>query len=161
MAEAENVNAQHNLALCYSKGTGVAVDHREALKWHRRVAENGLAFAQDILGEYYLKGEGIAVDKVEAFKWYKRAAEAGHKEAMLNLGVCFVHGNGTAVDMRESLKWSTRAETWRDCGSGIKIYQRQKTAKETADDRKSRTVSADNAAHALSYASDIVAESLR
>ena len=35
--------AQFNLGVCYDKGTGVAKDAAEAVKWYRRAVEQGHA----------------------------------------------------------------------------------------------------------------------
>ena len=77
-AEAGDANAQYNLALCFEKGTGVAIDLCEAFKWYIRAAVAGDIVAQVNLGHCYDFGTGTDVDKCEAFKWYKCAAEAGH-----------------------------------------------------------------------------------
>ncbi len=52
-AEAGNAAAQSNLGLCYSNGSGVAVDKAEAFKWYKRAAEAGFAAAQFYLGICY------------------------------------------------------------------------------------------------------------
>ena len=74
-AEAGDANAQFNLGVCYEKGTGVAIDKREAFKWYKCAAEAGDSIAQFNLGVMYRVGEGIAVNNSEAFKWCKLAAE--------------------------------------------------------------------------------------
>ncbi len=45
-AEAGDTAAQINLGVCYTKGTGVTADMREAFKWYMRAAKDGLAMAQ-------------------------------------------------------------------------------------------------------------------
>lgn len=40
-------------------------------------AEQGLAEAQNKLGDCYYNGEGLAQDYIEAVKWYRKAAEQG------------------------------------------------------------------------------------
>jgi hypothetical protein len=108
-AEAGDANAQYNLAVCYEKGTGVAIDQREAFKWYTRAAEAGHTNAQAFLGSCYDFGggvaNGVAVDKCEAVKWYKRAAEAGNTIAQYNLGNMYKNGEGVAVNKSEAFKW--------------------------------------------------------
>jgi len=82
-ADAGNENAQFNLGLCYSNGSGVAVDKAEAFKWFKRAAEAGVAEAQFNLGNSFDIGSGVAVDKTEAVKWWKRAADSGNAKAKL------------------------------------------------------------------------------
>ena len=101
-AEAGDAIAQCNLGLCYLKGSGVAIDKREAIKWYKLAAEAGNANAQLNLGCCYDNGDGVAVDKHEAFKWYKRAAEAGSVHAQYNLGLHYKKGDSVAVDKYES-----------------------------------------------------------
>ena len=104
-AEAGDANAQYNLGVCYERGTGVAIDKREAFKWYMRAAEATEKCAQFALGTCYSQGTGIAVDKCEAVKWYKRAAEAGHTKAQYNLGNMYLNGEGVAVNNSEAFKW--------------------------------------------------------
>ena len=47
----------------------------EAVKWYRRVAEQGNARAQYNLGICYERGEGVEKDMTEAVKWYRKAEE--------------------------------------------------------------------------------------
>ena len=46
----------------------------KAVKWYRKVAEQGLAPAQVCLGVAYYQGEGVAKDPVEAYAWINLAA---------------------------------------------------------------------------------------
>ena len=41
-AEAGEATAQHKLAICYEKGSGVAIDLAEAFEWFKRAAEAGV-----------------------------------------------------------------------------------------------------------------------
>jgi TPR repeat protein len=61
--------------------------NKEAVKWLRLAAEQGLAQAQFNLGVLYKKGEGTAQDIKQAVKWYRLAAEQGHVSAQYNLDV--------------------------------------------------------------------------
>ena len=67
----------------YNKG----VDHREVLILCRPLAEQGVAHAQNVLGEIYMYGEGIPKDFDEAAKWFRLAAEQHHRRAQFILGV--------------------------------------------------------------------------
>jgi len=55
----------------------VTKDAVESMKWYRKAAEQGLAYAQYNLGDCYVKGTGVAKDEVEAVKWYRKAADQG------------------------------------------------------------------------------------
>ena len=50
LAEKGNAYAQHNLGLCYHNGEGVPKDYVQAVFWHRKAAEQGLAQSQNSLG---------------------------------------------------------------------------------------------------------------
>ena len=50
LAEQGIAEAQYNLALMYSRGEGISRDDKEAVKWYRRAAEQGIAGAQSKLG---------------------------------------------------------------------------------------------------------------
>src|SRR5262245_568975 len=55
----------------------------------RRLAERGVAFAQNSLGVMYATGRGVPLDYAEAVKWYRLAAEQGNAVAQSNLGGMF------------------------------------------------------------------------
>ena len=48
---------------------GVKKDIAEAIKWWRKAADQGDAFAQRILGIRYEDGDGVPKDMAEAYKW--------------------------------------------------------------------------------------------
>ncbi len=58
-------------------------DQAESAKWFRKAAEQGVAIAQQGLGNCYAKGEGVEKDDAEAVKWYRKAAEQFRKAAEL------------------------------------------------------------------------------
>jgi len=64
----------------------------------RRLAESGVASAQNNLGMIYDDGVGVPQDDAEAVKWYRRAAEQGNVSAQNNLGVMYSTGEGVPVD---------------------------------------------------------------
>ena len=64
----------------YEQGHGVPQDYAEAVKWYRKAADQGDAFAQYNLGVMYDNGEGVPQDQAEAVKWYRKAAEQGDAE---------------------------------------------------------------------------------
>jgi TPR repeat protein len=45
------------------------------VKWYRRAAEQGVAFAQFNLGVRYANGQGVARDPVQAYRWFGVAAQ--------------------------------------------------------------------------------------
>ena len=79
-------------------GTGVDKDAEAAVRWYRKAAEQGLAFAQNNLGNCYTTGTGVVKDEAEAAKWYRKAAEQGFAGAEIELGDCYANGSGVAKD---------------------------------------------------------------
>ena len=72
--------AQYELGRRYENGSGVSQDYGEAVKWYRKVAEQGTqaqyAGAQEKLGEMYKKGLGVTKDYDEAIMWYRKAVQS-------------------------------------------------------------------------------------
>jgi TPR repeat protein len=66
----------------------------EAIKWYRKSAAQGNAYAQFSLGGMYEIGEGVATNYVEAANWYCKAAEQGMARAQRNLANCYKYGSG-------------------------------------------------------------------
>ena len=85
-AEAGNAEAQHKLALCYSKGFGVVQNLERAFEFHLKAAHQGLATAAYYLGGCYLHGWGVSPPslRLSAF-WYRAAATRGSRPAITAL----------------------------------------------------------------------------
>lgn len=76
----------------------------EALEIAKKYADEGIAFAQFVLGNLYGYGIGIKEDEKEAFIWWQKAAEQGYAKAQFNLASYFE--NGTGCDQNYSLAFS-------------------------------------------------------
>lgn len=61
-AEEGDANAQYNLGQCYSNGSGVTKNYKQAAYWWRKAAEQGDAQAQHNLGVCYEHGYGVKKD---------------------------------------------------------------------------------------------------
>src|SRR5260221_494374 len=84
-AEKGNAECQYVLGLTFTFGyLGVAQDYAEAVKWYRKAADQGLAVAENSLGEMYEEGNGVTQDYVEAYKWYNLAASQGDSNGIGN-----------------------------------------------------------------------------
>jgi len=88
----------------YTKG-----DYPQAVKWFRKAAEQGNAFAQFNLGQIYTQGKGVPQDYAEAVKWWRKAAEQGYAGAQYNLGFMYDKGLGVRQDDAEAVKWYRKA----------------------------------------------------
>ena len=75
------------------------------LEHTKKLAKDGDAYAQYILGLIYFKGEEVPKDYKEAVKWYRRSAEQGYAPAQLNLGVMYHMGEGVPQDDKQAVKW--------------------------------------------------------
>lgn len=71
----------------------------EAFQQFKQGAEQGLADAQNALGDCYYDGEGVAKDFKQAVYWYKMAADQGYADAQYNLGYCYQQGEGIEKDL--------------------------------------------------------------
>lgn len=60
---------------CYNDTTVRQADPAKAAAACQRLAEQGDARAQSVLGVLYAYGEGVPQDLAEAAKWYREAAD--------------------------------------------------------------------------------------
>ncbi|MCW8451588.1 tetratricopeptide repeat protein [Legionella quinlivanii] len=74
-AEANNIDAQFDLAKFYLTATNPQQDVDSGFMWMLKAAQNGSMDAQKSLSEMYKKGQGVAVDENLAAQW-KQTAEA-------------------------------------------------------------------------------------
>ena len=108
------------LTACSPPTRGLEED-REAVKWYRRVAEQGNASAQHLLGLMYVNGRGVPRDDREAVKWYRRAAEQGNARAQHLLGTMYTTGEGVPKDDREAVKWYRRSAEKGNAGAQFNL----------------------------------------
>lgn len=74
-----------------------------------KMAEEGNAEAQGILGFLYYLGDGVPESIEEAAKWWHKAAENGFPEAQLALGNLYFDGEGVNQSYEEAVKWYRKA----------------------------------------------------
>lgn len=108
-AESGNVQAQYELARCYTEGKGVSEDMVKAATWYRKAAEKGHAKAQFYLGVCYFDGLGVKWNNTTAVEWFRKAAEQGDAMAQFNLGVCYEKGRGVEKDETMAVEWYRKA----------------------------------------------------
>lgn len=101
--------AEQTVGSIYHRGTGVAKDPAEALKWLRKAANHGYDVAQVEIGWMYDHGEGVPNDDQTAVEWYRKAAEQGHAPAELLLGAMYVQGRGLPKDDKAAAEWFHKA----------------------------------------------------
>ncbi|MFZ2554933.1 tetratricopeptide repeat protein, partial [Psychrobacter urativorans] len=62
LAAKDNADAQFNLGMMYSNGSGVIEDDNIAVEWLQKAASKGHAIAQFYLAQKYDKGIGVLQD---------------------------------------------------------------------------------------------------
>ena len=103
-AEAGDLDAQLKLGYVYLWGESPApgmlgtVDPLEAVKWYRKAAEQGDAYAQYNLGIMHIDQFVLKEDYKEAVKWFRLAALQGDAGAIYELGGLYFQGNGVLKD---------------------------------------------------------------
>lgn len=80
-------------------------DYATAYRESSKLAQQGDAIAQYILGLMYDAGQGVPRDYARAVKWYRAAAEQGHAGAQNNLGRMYDKGFGVPQDRLQAAKW--------------------------------------------------------
>ncbi|TVS03909.1 MAG: sel1 repeat family protein [Rhodobacteraceae bacterium] len=80
-AEAGHIPAQHNLALAYAQGRGVAQDPEIARALYFQAAQSGHAAAMHNLALMQARGQGGAQSFTRALAWALNARDAGHAQA--------------------------------------------------------------------------------
>jgi len=73
------------LAMMYDFGYGVPEDDKEAVKWYRLAAKQGVAEAQINLAIMYDSGYGVEEDGQKAIKWYRLVAKPKYIKANTNI----------------------------------------------------------------------------
>lgn len=120
-AEQGDAEAQFNLGVMYTNGSGVWQDYAQAAAWFRKAADQGDAMAQIALGYACAKGQGVPQDDVQAAVWYRKAADQGYADAQNNLAVMYANGVGVPQDYVEALKWVNLAAV-RASGDTQKVF---------------------------------------
>jgi len=72
-------------------------------------ADDGVAVAQNKLGDLYYNGEGVPQDYYKAAQWYRKAAEQGIVHAQYLYGLMLVEGQGVTDDPDEGFDWIFKA----------------------------------------------------
>jgi TPR repeat protein len=104
-AKKGNLDAQNNLARCYSLGNGTTQDIDRARKWYLRAAVKGCRDAAYELGRLYLKAGQV----VPAIDWLHQSAEQGHDMATFELGDMYQNGREVGVDLVKAKRWYEKA----------------------------------------------------
>jgi len=83
---------------------------KEALKWMRKSADQGLPAGQVGMGVLYENGDGVAEDPVEAVNWYRKVVEQNDSSAMNNLTLLLATSKNERVrNPQEAVALATNA----------------------------------------------------
>ena len=84
-------------------------DYATAIRLLQRLAEQGNATAQCLLGGMYENGEGVPRDYAEAVRWYRRAADQEDARGKFFLGTMYGQGKGVPQDLVQAYVLLDRA----------------------------------------------------
>ena len=74
-----------------------------------KLAQQGDAEAQYLLGYMYDEGSGTKENNAEAVKWYLKAANSGVAGAQYNLALMYENGEGIGKDIKNAIAWYTKS----------------------------------------------------
>lgn len=98
-SDAGDARASRFLGVMYDTGEGVPQDHRQALDWYRKAADQGDKVAMFNVAVFYDAGaEGVPKDHQEAARWYGKAAKRHDGRAEFNLALMLGSGDGIPRD---------------------------------------------------------------
>ena len=100
-----HISAQETLSQIYY----LKSEFEKSAKWIKRMADQGVAEDQAVMGMYYLHGIGVEENDEIAFQWFKKAAEQNDSDGQNMLGRCYQEGWGTTKDVSEAYNWFKRA----------------------------------------------------
>lgn len=101
--------AQNSIGSLLWNGQLFVQDYREAVRWNRYAAKQGLPEALVDLADAYFNAKGVKKDLKQAFALSLKAAEAQFPLGMLNAAKCYANGWGTKKDLTQALAWSKKA----------------------------------------------------
>lgn len=93
------------LALCSQEGIGTTQDLKKAFEYYLIAANQGLAFAQHVIGFYYDKGYGVEKNSKKAFEYFSLAANQSNAEAQFNVGISYRDGDGIEKDSKKAFEY--------------------------------------------------------
>lgn len=89
-------------------------DYARARADFRRLAGEGSAIAETMLGVMYARGQGVPPDAATAATWWLRAANRGYPPAQFALAEAFAEGRGVGRDAERAWVWARLAATHGD-----------------------------------------------
>ena len=103
--------------LMYAEGEGVAQDHTEAVKWYQKVADQGVAAAQNKLGVMYENGKGVAKDTVLAYMWFNIGAANGDEMGAKNRDLIVKQMTSQEIEKAKAMARACMDSNYQNCGN--------------------------------------------
>jgi TPR repeat protein len=91
-------------------------DHKAALAWYEKAAQQKFAEAYLRMGQIYGEGAGVEKDAAKAFELIQKAALEEHSEAQLLLKDLYTRGLGVEKDETKATYWEEKARGHRERG---------------------------------------------
>jgi TPR repeat protein len=99
----------------YANGKGVTQDYKEAVKWYRLAATQGIALAQYNLGLMYGNGNGVSRDLVRAHMWFNIAAAQGSSDAAQNRIVASKAMTKSQIEEAQEMARKCEGSNYKEC----------------------------------------------
>ncbi len=81
----------------------------DALAIASKLAEQGHAEAQAMMGVLYERGQGVEANPAKAAEWFRKAAQQGHTGAMFALAMLYLEGRLGKKDREKAQHWLLEA----------------------------------------------------
>ena len=108
-AKKGNVEAQHELGLCYVLGKGVEQNYNKAMKWWKSASLKGFGKAHYNMGCLYRNGHGTPMNLEKAFYYFNLSIKKEHAyqvHSYLILGkLFFIDGNFVKKNINKGIKY--------------------------------------------------------
>jgi len=101
--------AQHQMAIVYQHGYGVAKNDMKALELFELAAKQNYSHAQFDLALLYSEGKLVPQNLKKAYELTYKAAKKDLASAQFNLAVMFANGTGVKQDNFKASRWYQRA----------------------------------------------------
>lgn len=115
LAEKGEAIAQYNLGVIYDLGRGVRENDKEAVKWFRLAAAQGLPKAQYNLGVMYFNGEYVYQENVDALMWFLVADFNGHPIAKESIEIISQYMPPRDISKAQDLARECIKRNYMDC----------------------------------------------
>lgn len=115
-------SSQHRLIYPFVNRKGEIKDYRQAFPTLMQLAQDGDAYAQNVVGFCFDTSSGVRQNRPKALYWYRQAAKGGSPEATYNLALLFDEGIGVKRDIGRALTLYKRGadvgHAWCQCNLG-------------------------------------------